>query len=159
MAKSETEKVSSNGAAGESMDWMRDVVPVRVPMMPGDGEPAVITAGVNGVTYAIPRGVDVLLPRAIVEVLRNAIQHTWAMPAQFPLQGLKYLGKHPRFYVLDLPSADGCVPLKPIPPMGSDEIAELQKVQVLAATEAAAAEAELRSATPHPALSERHGKL
>ena len=38
-----------------------------------EGQPNFETVGVNGVVYKIQRGVEVPVPRSVVEVLRNAV--------------------------------------------------------------------------------------
>lgn len=83
-------------------DWQKDLVAIRVPDFPGDGEPQTVSVGIDGVHYAVPRGEDVKVPRLVADNLRTRYQRQWSMPSKHQMQGLVFTGVHSRFYVLDL---------------------------------------------------------
>ena len=136
--------------------WQKDLVAIRCPDMPLDGEPAVISVGVNGVHYHIPRSADVKVPRLIKETLETRLQHQWAMPGNNPMQGMVYLGKQPRFYVIDLSGerAAKAAIVHPAKPLAAEQRVALEQAQIQASLEDRAALSEIKEAQIHDALKE-----
>lgn len=58
--------------AKENTDWLKDTVAIHVMLMPNDGEPPVISVGINGTMFDLPRGVDIEVPRAVADNLTEA---------------------------------------------------------------------------------------
>ena len=135
--------------------WMRDLVSIRIMDNASDGEPAVVCVGINGTHYNIPRGVNVKVPKIVSDKLEKDIfQHHWAMPGRQPLQGLQYMGKQPRFYVIPLAGepAESAVEVKPAAPIAAEQRLEFGKQMIEAAKEDATAREQIRSAPVHDDL-------
>lgn len=128
--------------------WQKDLVAIRVPDMENDGEPTVAVTGINGVHYNVPRGQDVKVPRLVKELLETRFQHKWAMPGNNPMQGMVYLGKHSRFYVIDLSGekADLAPVLQPMGPVAADQRVMLEKQLMKSVQDDALAKAEIKAA-------------
>lgn len=134
--------------------WQKDLIAIRVPDLDGDGEPQMVVPGINGIHYHVPRGVDVKVPRLVKENLETRYQHQWAMPGKNPMQGMQYLGKHSRFYVIELSGdkAEKAVEIKPAAPLAADQRVALEQQLIKAAQEDAIAKSEIRSAQVHEDL-------
>lgn len=116
--------------------WMKDLVSIRVMDNDNDGEPKVVSVGINGTHYRIERGVNVKVPRIVADKLeKDLYQHHWAMPGNRPMQGMVYMGKQPRFYVIPLAGehADQAVEVKPAAPIAAEQRLEFAKQMVAAA--------------------------
>jgi len=134
--------------------WQRDLMTIRVPYLPNDGEPQVISTGIDGVHYHIPRGQDVRVPKLIVEMLQTRMQHHWAMPAKHPHQGLKYVGKQPRFYIIELEGAkaEKAVEIKPALPLAAEQRVAVEQELMAGIHEDIAAREEIARAPIHADL-------
>lgn len=131
--------------------WQSDLVAVRVPDMPQDGEPEVAGVGINGTHYNVPRGKDVKVPRLVAENLKTRFQHHWAIN---PRGGsMKYLGQQSRFYVIELTGdkAAAAVEIKPAAPIAADQRVAFAQAALLARQEDAVAAREAAS-SPHEDL-------
>lgn len=128
--------------------WQQDLVAIRVPNLDGDGETGVACPAINGIHYNVPRGEDVKVPRLIKENLETRFQHKWAMPGNNAMQGMVYLGKHSRFYVIELSGdrADKAVEVKPAGPIAADQRVALESALIKSATEDAVARSEIKAA-------------
>ncbi len=131
------------------MRWQKELVAIRIPDMPNDGEAHVVSAGIRGVHYNIPRGVDVLVPKAVVEMLKTRVQHQWAMPAKNVLQGLVYLGKQPRFYIIELPKGAKGLEVRPAAPIAAEDRVALEAELIKAAQEDDVAREEIKRSPRH----------
>lgn len=120
-------------------EWQTELVGIRVPAFDNDGEGPSISVGIQGVHYVVPRGENVRVPRLIAETLRTRLQDQWAMPGANALQGMVYLGRHSRFYVIDLPAGQQARTLRPQAPLGANERAALENQALTAAQEDALA--------------------
>lgn len=137
-------------------EWQKDLVAIRCPDMPLDGEPAVISVGLNGVHYSVPRSEDVKIPRLIKENLESRLQHMWTIGGKNQLTGLKYLGKQPRFYVIELSGkrAEEAKVVHPAKPLAAEQRVALEQAQILAAQEDRVAAEEIRNSRVPDALKE-----
>lgn len=135
-------------------EWMKDLVAIRCPDMPMDGEPAVISVGINGTHYHIPRSEDVKVPRLVAENLGTRLQHQWAIGGKNQLTGLVYLGKQPRFYVIELSGerAANAKEVFPAKPLAAEQRVALENAAIAAAQEDHVAMNEIRQAQVHEAL-------
>lgn len=140
----------------KSLEWMKDLVAIRCPDMPMDGEPAVVSVGVNGVHYHIPRSEDVKVPRLVKENLESRKQPQWAIGSRNPLTGLRYMGIQPRFYVIDLTGerAEKAREIYPAKPLAAEQRVQLENALIKAAQEDKLAAAEIQSGRIPDALTE-----
>lgn len=132
-------------------DWQKDLVAIRVPDMPQDGEGPVVCPAIDGVRYIVPRGQDVKVPRLIAENLKTRFQHHWAIT---PRGGsMKYLGQQSRFYVIELSGdkAAAAVEIKPAAPIAADQRVAMAQAALAARQEDAVAAREAALA-PHEDL-------
>lgn len=113
--------------------WQKDLVAIRVPDFPNDGEPAVVNVGIDTVHYEIPRGEDVKVPRLVKENLETRIQRQWAMPSRRPMNGLEFIGFHSRFHVFELSGsrAEAAKEIRPSAPMSASSRAAALKPQAV----------------------------
>jgi len=135
--------------------WKKDLVAIRIPILgSGDNEVPVVSAGIDGVHYHIPRGEDVKVPRAIVNMLGTLYQAQWAMPAKSQMQGLVYLGKQPRFYVIELSGdkAARAKEIKPAAPLAAEQRVALENELIKGVAEDREAIAEISRAPVHADL-------
>lgn len=128
-------------------EWKKDLVGIRVIFNQEDGEPPVAPCGLNGEHYYIPRGENVRVPRLIKDVLESRTQHTWDIGGRAQMTGMRYIGKAPRYYVIELNENDTAKApiLGGVSTLAADKRIVLEQQAIIAAQEDAMAMAEMRN--------------